>query len=379
MSRRSWSVLSAAALLLVPVAALAPAGAAAAASVQPCVSTYTSSTPLAIPDDNPGGVTRTFHPDDRRIAGIAVRVDITHSFDGDLDVTLEATGTRSGQTFPVTRTISTDNGGSGDNYTSTLFDDAAVTSVAAGTAPFAGTYLPEEAFNDVEYAPGADLTVRVADDSSADVGTWTSGSVTVYYAACGPDSDDDLVLDRVDNCRLVPNADQADLDGDGQGDACDGDRDGDAVLDVVDNCPLVANADQADLDADSNGDACDGDQDGDGLLDVVDSCPRLAAATTSGCPAAARTATLGYRTAKPAGFRGVVSSPAAACRRTKVTLWRVRPGPDLKVGAAGTATNGAFAVAKPLVAGRYYLTAPAVVVPGAAACAALASPPRRLG
>jgi MYXO-CTERM domain-containing protein len=36
-----------------------------------------------------------------------------------------------------------------------------------------------------------------------------------------PDSDDDEVTDGDDNCRIVPNGEQEDLDGDGTGDACD--------------------------------------------------------------------------------------------------------------------------------------------------------------
>ncbi len=43
------------------------------------------------------------------------------------------------------------------------------------------------------------------------------------------------------------------------------DTDGDGVADVVDNCPQVSNPGQADLDGDGQGDACDNDIDGDGL------------------------------------------------------------------------------------------------------------------
>lgn len=88
-----------------------------------------------------------------------------------------------------------------------------------------------------------------------------------------PDVDGDGVNDDVDNCPTVSNVNQADLDGDGQGDVCDNDDDGDNVNDGADNCPLVANPGQADSDQDGIGDACEGDSDQDGVLDDVDNCP----------------------------------------------------------------------------------------------------------
>lgn len=50
---------------------------------------------------------------------------------------------------------------------------------------------------------------------------------TVVHAAPGTDRDGDGVADSRDNCPKQPNAGQADLDRDGQGDACDSDIDGD--------------------------------------------------------------------------------------------------------------------------------------------------------
>jgi hypothetical protein len=74
---------------------------------------------------------------------------------------------------------------------------------------------------------------------------WTDDTVSLGHAlragtiACGrfiDDGDHDGVIDALDNCPMVANADQTDLDGDGAGDACDDDDDGDGVLDDADAC-----------------------------------------------------------------------------------------------------------------------------------------------
>jgi uncharacterized protein (TIGR02145 family) len=72
------------------------------------------------------------------------------------------------------------------------------------------------------------------------------------------DIDNDNVVDAVDNCPAISNADQADADADGLGDLCDTDIDGDGVDNEIDNCPAISNADQADDDSNGVGDVCDG-------------------------------------------------------------------------------------------------------------------------
>jgi hypothetical protein len=95
---------------------------------------------------------------------------------------------------------------------------------------------------------------------------------------CDPDDDNDLYEDVVDNCPWVSNPDQSDVDNDGAGDKCE-DADGDFVIDIEDNCEFVSNPNQIDSDEDGVGNACDDDLDGDGISELdengspLDNCP----------------------------------------------------------------------------------------------------------
>ena len=116
---------------------------------------------------------------------------------------------------------------------------------------------------------GTQINAGAAHNQTTDFTLYAQWSATTF------DADGDGILDDADNCPLVSNADQADTDSDGTGDACSDDNDGDGVLDGADNCPLVSNADQVDTDSDGTGDACSDDADGDGTLDDADNCPLL--------------------------------------------------------------------------------------------------------
>lgn len=62
------------------------------------------------------------------------------------------------------------------------------------------------------------------------------------------DIDEDGYQNNMDNCPYISNANQADHDKDGRGDACDHDDDNDGIPDDRDNCRLVPNPDQLDSD-----------------------------------------------------------------------------------------------------------------------------------
>lgn len=95
--------------------------------------------------------------------------------------------------------------------------------------------------------------------------------VALYYIGLDPDNDNRGSTS--DNCPNNANWDQANNDGDSQGNVCDTDDDNDGVLDTSDNCPLNANANQLNTDGDAQGNVCDTDDDNDGVSDGSDKFP----------------------------------------------------------------------------------------------------------
>jgi len=73
------------------------------------------------------------------------------------------------------------------------------------------------------------------------------------------DYDNDGIRDSKDNCKVVYNPNQEDIDKNGVGDVCD-DNDHDGVINSVDNCINVSNYNQKDTDGDKIGDSCDPDE-----------------------------------------------------------------------------------------------------------------------
>ncbi|MCL4233230.1 MAG: thrombospondin type 3 repeat-containing protein [Deltaproteobacteria bacterium] len=122
--------------------------------------------------------------------------------------------------------------------------------------------------------PGGYLMFTVVTQKDGPYGRLTNHSLAVK------DTDEDSIVDDLDNCVEDPNTMQTDTDNDERGNVCD-------------NCINVSNFDQVDTDGDLVGDACDGcpndpnkteplicgcgqeerDIDGDSTLDCVDGCP----------------------------------------------------------------------------------------------------------
>lgn len=107
------------------------------------------------------------------ISKVTVRLNITHTWVSDLDITLIAPdGTRV--------LLTSDLGGSSDNYTNTVFDDAAASPISSGSAPFTGTFRPIAPLSSLNgKAAAGQWKLEVADTVSSDGGTLNSWSITV--------------------------------------------------------------------------------------------------------------------------------------------------------------------------------------------------------
>ena len=160
---------------------------------------FLNNTDQAIPDNGCGagnGITSqiivTGQPSLVSSSKIAVRINITHTWDAELRIYL----------YPPTGVgvlvLAADNGGSGDNFSNTLFTDQAPVSITTGTAPFTGQYRPKggavECFASgtplANFAgfgnivPNGTWTLRVLDNGVGDIGTLNSWSISFS----GPES-----------------------------------------------------------------------------------------------------------------------------------------------------------------------------------------------
>lgn len=100
---------------------------------------------------------------------------------------------------------------------------------------------------------------------------------------------------------------------------------------------------------------------------VVNSCNAgsiLYNGTTGTLPFRTRTLTLAYDNAgdKFIGWLYAEGAPRLHSRRA-VTIWRVRPGPDLKIGKATTTTRGNFSLRRERRRGTYYAIAGSIILP----------------
>ena len=117
------------------------------------------------------------------VADVDVTLDITHTWDSDLDVFLIAPDSTRIELFQ-------DVGGSGDNFVGTILDDEASTSISSGTAPFTGSFSPTQSLGAVDGISMTGIwTLEISDDAGGDTGTLDAWSLLIDVIPAIPDLD----------------------------------------------------------------------------------------------------------------------------------------------------------------------------------------------
>jgi len=152
-------------------------------------------TPIPIVDNTSFNSVLTVTDDDT-VLDVEVRLNIIHTYTGDLDIFLigpDATRVE----------LTTDSGGSGNDFVDTIFDDEATVSITSGSAPFTGRYQPEGDLSTLDGIPAnGDWTLEVTDDAGGDTGQLTSWDLILTFEAqqCGPVAAFQLHQLEVDAC-----------------------------------------------------------------------------------------------------------------------------------------------------------------------------------
>lgn len=104
---------------------------------------------------------------------VNVCIDITHTWDSDLNINLIAPD---GTDIMLLSYV----GGSDDNFTNTCFSQSATTSIVSGTAPFTGTFKPMNTLGNANNGQNGNGTwkLRIVDTYAADAGNLLSWNIT---------------------------------------------------------------------------------------------------------------------------------------------------------------------------------------------------------
>ena len=146
---------------------------------------------------------------DAGVADVDVRIDVTHTYDADLHISLVSPA----GTHVV---LAAHRGGGGDDFRNTRFDDEAARTISSGAPPFAGSYRPETGLwaVDGENARGTWYLV-IEDRAFLDQGTLRSWTLYVTPGNSRPDAQDDYAMTTEGTPVTVDVlANDTDLDGD---------------------------------------------------------------------------------------------------------------------------------------------------------------------
>jgi len=132
--------------------------------------------PLTIPDRTTITSTLSISGMSGTISDLNVNLSISHTKDSDLVITLIAPNS-------AQITLASHNGGNGDDFTNTTFDDQATTSISSGIAPFTGSFSPIGSFATAGgVSPDGVWTLQISDTVRHNSGTLVDWSLQITTA-----------------------------------------------------------------------------------------------------------------------------------------------------------------------------------------------------
>jgi len=160
-----------------------------------------------VPPNPPGGTsgTATFTvsvSQECTVEDLDLRLALSHTFDADLILSLQSP-------LGTNVVLSTQNGGGGNDYFITLFDDEAGTPIGAGVAPFNGAFIPEQPLSNFDTEnPNGVWILTVDDVLLGDIGTlWKTGDAIL---AGGPGTQ--LIFNGNAECSVIVGGEIVPLD-----------------------------------------------------------------------------------------------------------------------------------------------------------------------
>ncbi len=150
----------------------------ASSGTQNDLTTFENNQPFFIPDNNATGVTSPITlsgispPTLNATSIVSVEVNITHTWDGDLLLTLISPSGNS-------MFLSNRQGNSGDNFTKTVFTMSATIPIGLGVPPYSGTFIPDGNFSSLTGNVNGIWQLKVQDLAAQDVGSILSWNITI--------------------------------------------------------------------------------------------------------------------------------------------------------------------------------------------------------